>query len=72
MFIMPRIIIDTEKCKGCGICIQTCPNKLIKTADTPNKQGAVPVEFDNSLDKCTGCALCAVVCPEIAICEVLR
>jgi len=72
MVIMPRIIIDTEKCKSCGICVETCPNKLIKFSNVTNKQGVTPVEFDNSSNKCTGCALCAVSCPEIAIKEVLR
>lgn len=69
---MPRIIIDKEKCKSCGICIETCPNKLIKFALSTNKQGMVPAEFVDSDKKCTGCALCAISCPEIAIKEVIR
>lgn len=70
--IMPRIIIDTEKCKTCGICIETCPNKLIKYSTQTNRQGNITAEFEDKLNKCTGCALCATVCPEIAIKEVRK
>ncbi len=69
---MAKIIIDKEKCKNCGICMETCPNKLIKCSTTLNAQGSITAEFKDENNKCTGCALCAIVCPEIAIKEVLR
>ena len=69
---MPRIIIDTEKCKSCGICIAVCPNKLIKFSDIPNVNGSITAEFSDKENKCTGCTMCAISCPEIAIKEVLR
>lgn len=69
---MPRIIIDTEKCKSCGICINVCPNKLIRFGQNTNSCGNIPIEFVDENNKCTGCAMCAISCPEIAIKEVLR
>jgi len=69
---MPRIIIDTDRCKSCGICVEVCPNKIIKFAKTPNANGSIPAEFNDENKKCTGCAMCAISCPEIAIKEVLR
>lgn len=69
---MPRIIIDTEKCKSCGICINICPNKLIRFGQSANSCGNIPTEFVDENNKCTGCAMCAISCPEIAIKEVLR
>ncbi len=69
---MPRIIIDTDKCKNCGICMAVCPNHLIGESDTANKFGVVTAEFKDKDNKCTGCAMCAISCPEIAIKEVLR
>lgn len=72
MLVMPRIIIDSEKCKSCGICMATCPNKLIKFSSQTNKQGMIYAEFEDKENKCTGCALCAISCPEIAIKEVIR
>ncbi|MDO5437405.1 MAG: 4Fe-4S binding protein [bacterium] len=69
---MPRIIIDTEKCKNCGICIETCPNNLIGYSVCTNKQGNITAEFNDKEGKCTGCSMCALMCPEIAIKEVIR
>lgn len=69
---MPRIIIDSEKCKSCGICMEVCPNKLIKYSTAQNCHGNIPAEFNDEGGKCIGCALCAISCPEIAIKEVLR
>lgn len=61
------IKIDTERCKGCGLCIVVCPKKSIRVADISNKNGYFPAEFSNG--ECTGCAMCAIICPE-AIIEV--
>ena len=65
-----KIKIDTEKCKGCGLCVEACPNGVIAIAKHSNKNGYFPAEVVNSID-CTGCALCAVVCPDTVI-EVYR
>ena len=72
MLVMPRILIDSEKCKSCGICMATGPNKLIKFSSQTNKQGMIYAELEDEENKCTGCALCAISCPEIAIKEVIR
>jgi 2-oxoglutarate ferredoxin oxidoreductase subunit delta len=64
-----RIKIDTEKCKGCGLCITVCPKAGITSAKKANRSGYLPVEFSGT--SCSGCALCAVICPDAAI-EVMR
>jgi len=68
---MPNIIIDKEKCKACGICVDVCPKKLITIGDETNSSGSKFAVF-NGEDKCVGCALCAVSCPDIAIKEVYK
>jgi 2-oxoglutarate ferredoxin oxidoreductase subunit delta len=65
-----RIEINQELCKGCELCIQFCPKKLIKLSDSINAAGYTPSSFDGAKE-CTGCATCALVCPEVAI-EVYR
>ncbi|HCO95415.1 MAG TPA: 4Fe-4S ferredoxin [Phycisphaerales bacterium] len=64
-----KIIIDTERCKGCGLCITVCPKKSIVISEISNRNGYFPAQADNS--NCTGCGACAIICPE-AIIEVLR
>jgi 2-oxoglutarate ferredoxin oxidoreductase subunit delta len=63
-----KIIIDEEFCKGCGLCVEVCPKKLLKIGSKLNKQGYPLVEIDEcDQDKCLSCALCARVCPDVAI-----
>ena len=64
-----KIIINTERCKGCGLCVVVCPKNSIIISKTSNKNGYFPAEANNS--DCTGCAMCAIICPE-AIIEVLQ
>ena len=64
------IIIDRERCKGCYLCIDSCPNRLIQISNILNAQGYYPVEFSHDGEKskgCNACATCATVCPDIAI-----
>lgn len=56
------IVIDIERCKGCGVCIPTCPNQVIALAKKVNQKGYNYLEVQN--DNCIGCANCAVVCPD--------
>ncbi|MFH1717955.1 MAG: ferredoxin family protein [Planctomycetota bacterium] len=64
-----KIIINTERCKGCGLCVGICPKQVIVISRTSNSNGFFPAQTDNS--GCTGCAMCAIMCPE-AIIEVYR
>ena len=36
---MPKIEIDRERCKGCGLCTISCPKKLIRIGEEINRQG---------------------------------
>ena len=59
------VIIDVDRCKGCGLCTYVCPsNILILTQDLFNAKGYHPVTVSNS-DKCIGCGACATICPDI-------
>ncbi|MHC4556200.1 MAG: indolepyruvate ferredoxin oxidoreductase subunit alpha [Planctomycetota bacterium] len=64
-----RIIIDAERCKGCGLCVVVCSKDSIVISEKSNTIGYFPAQANNA--DCTGCAVCAIICPE-AIIEVYR
>ncbi|UCE99499.1 MAG: ferredoxin family protein [Planctomycetota bacterium] len=72
-----RIIIDTERCKGCGLCVTVCPKNSIVISKHSNKTGYFPAQSAPSVvvgaknTECTACCLCAIICPDVAI-EVHR
>lgn len=64
-----KIIIDTERCKGCELCVISCPKQIIVISGKSNKNGYFPAQTDNQ--GCTGCGICALMCPD-AVIEVYR
>jgi len=57
------IVVDTERCKGCQLCIIACPQKVIALANKVNLHGYPYVEAVNEA-ACVGCASCGIVCPD--------
>jgi 2-oxoglutarate ferredoxin oxidoreductase subunit delta len=59
------VIIDEDRCKGCGLCVSVCPQHILKLSDDRfNAKGYRPVEVTDR-DQCTGCAMCATICPDV-------
>lgn len=69
---MPRgvVIIDRERCKGCGLCISACPHQVLAFSGELNRSGYTVVRMEQEQD-CVGCAFCGQNCPDVAI-EVYR
>ena len=62
--IKGAIVVDTERCKGCNLCVVACPLHVISLpAQGGGKKGYT---FAQQVleDTCNGCASCATVCPD--------
>jgi NAD-dependent dihydropyrimidine dehydrogenase PreA subunit len=56
------IVIDEDKCTGCGDCLEVCP-----------QEGAIVLQEARAVisqDRCTNCAACLAACSEGAIYEM--
>jgi 2-oxoglutarate ferredoxin oxidoreductase subunit delta len=61
--IKGTVVIDTDRCKGCNLCIISCsPNVLILGKEV-NAKGYNYAQIQSS-DDCIGCANCGYVCPD--------
>lgn len=63
---MVEIEIDEELCKGCGLCIMFCPQKVFEPSEELNKKGVFPPRVVEG-DKCVKCRLCELICPDFSI-----
>jgi 2-oxoglutarate ferredoxin oxidoreductase subunit delta len=63
---MADIKINTERCKGCCLCVAECPRGVMRMSTEPNEQGHFYPVIDDA-EKCTGCALCCQMCPDMVI-----
>ena len=52
-----KIVIDKEKCTGCGICVDSCAMEAIK----------VNVKARIDYIRCVNCKMCITICPTKAI-----
>lgn len=66
MALRGTIVVDKERCKGCGVCIVNCPTHSIALSHEVNSKGYNFLHLSNP-DTCTGCTNCATVCPDAVI-----
>lgn len=62
-----RIVIDSERCKGCELCTSVCPPHVLAMSTVFNSSGYRPAQLLDPTGACTGCGVCAVICPDVAI-----
>lgn len=61
---MPKkfeILINNSWCKGCSLCINVCPKKVLELDEVRGKSMAMRPE------DCIGCRQCENICPDLAI-----
>ena len=57
------VVVDTDRCKGCALCVSACPEGVIVLANSVNVHGYPYVE-PGEIEKGTGCTSCAIGCPD--------
>lgn len=64
---MNKVTFRTERCKGCGLCVDVCPKGIITLlGDKLNSKGYHPAAITEQ-EKCIACAMCATMCPDCVI-----
>ena len=69
---MSKVLIESNKCKGCTLWVEVCPKKCLEISKDFNNKGYHPAVFKNEkafvdAEKCYGCGVCAAICPTEAI-----
>jgi Pyruvate/2-oxoacid:ferredoxin oxidoreductase delta subunit len=57
-----KVIISLDECKGCGLCVESCPPKCLVLAPELSSYGVHPAQYIG--EGCTGCGICFYCCPE--------
>ena len=61
-----NVHILRERCKGCGYCVEYCPEGVLKLDPSFNRKGYhPPVTIDGK--ECVMCRLCELICPDFSI-----
>ncbi|MCS7149984.1 MAG: 4Fe-4S binding protein [Caldimicrobium sp.] len=63
-----KIKILEDRCKGCGLCIEFCPKKILALSDKRNLLGYKIVCW-KSPENCNHCGICYLMCPEVVFVE---
>ena len=59
-------IINAERCKGCGLCVEVCPKNVLEISDKINTKGYFPA-YQARPEDCIYCTTCCIMCPDVAI-----
>jgi len=66
MAITGWIEVNEHHCKGCGLCVEACPQEVLElNMGQLTPKGYHPAKMIE--ETCTGCGICATVCPDAAI-----
>lgn len=60
------VTFETERCKGCELCVSVCLVKIISLGKSINSRGYHIAHIED-MELCIGCANCAQMCPDSVI-----
>lgn len=65
--VIGAVRIDAARCKGCGLCVVTCPKHVLALQANEVNDRGYHFAYAATPDLCIGCTNCAVVCPDACI-----
>jgi len=65
-----KVKVNQEACNGCGLCVESCPQKVLELSPEPNRRGVRSVRHVGGV--CAGCGTCYYFCPELRAIQVCR
>jgi NAD-dependent dihydropyrimidine dehydrogenase PreA subunit len=65
-----KVEVNQDECKGCGLCVESCPVKGLTLRAELNHYGVHPAQYHGEI--CSGCGICYFVCPEPGAITVYR
>ena len=60
------VVVNTERCKGCNLCVVSCPLAVLSLIKEANSKG-YNYSYMLAPENCVGCATCAYICPDACI-----
>ena len=57
--VTEKLVVNELWCKGCGICVEFCPKKVLVLENEKVKIA--------NIDECIECGQCELRCPDFAI-----
>ena len=71
-----KLVIDSDRCKGCNLCMLVCPYRIFKEGKDQNERGIIIPELDRP-ERCPNykrktkknavCEMCILTCPDQAL-----
>lgn len=62
--IKGAIVVNTDRCKGCQLCVVACPQEVIAIEQKKVNVHGYPYVEPVNAERCVGCSSCAIVCPD--------
>ncbi|MDY6854005.1 MAG: 4Fe-4S binding protein [Thermodesulfobacteriota bacterium] len=62
-----EMIIDDNKCRGCGYCVLFCKQECIVMSEDRFTPLGYLLPVVSEPDKCNACGVCGMMCPHYAV-----
>jgi NAD-dependent dihydropyrimidine dehydrogenase PreA subunit len=57
-----HVKIRESECKGCGLCVDACPQNVLELSSKLNRMGYRSCSYTG--EGCIACGICFYACPE--------